>query len=110
MYLGEIDPEYTPTLDGVVVALCADYPRRQSFIEKGGLSKRCEMEYKYLNYKILEAACEVTDDRLARILIKDIGDKVGYAYTEAYYLSESTYKRQKREVKINIAKKLHLGV
>ena len=110
MHTPDLNPEYTATLDGVVVALCADYPRRETFIERGILPKRCEMEYKYLNYKILEAACEVAGERLAHIFIKDIGERVGYAYTEAYYLSESTYKRQKKEVKLEIARKLHLGV
>lgn len=110
MHTNELDPEYTQTLDGLVVALCADYERREGFIGKSILPKRCEMEYKYLNVKILEAAEEVAGERLAPIFIKDIGERVGYAYTEAYFLSESTYKRQKKEVKLEIARKLHLGV
>ena len=105
---GEMTEIYADTLDGVVVALCADFGRRMVAIDRGELSRRCEMEYRYLNYKISDAATEIAGQRLAPIYIKEIGSRCGYAKTEAYYVSESTYKRQKREIKLNIAKHLHL--
>ena len=42
------------------------------------------------------------------IYIRERGDGRGYARSAVIDVSESSYKRLKREVKINIAKKLHL--
>lgn len=99
---------YTDTLDAVIVALCLDYDRRAAAVEKGAVSSRCGMEYKYLNYRIFEGAAEIVTERYARLYINEIGRKVGYALTEHPAISERKYKVEKREVKINIARKLHL--
>lgn len=99
---------YTDTLDAVIVALCLDYERRAAAVELGVVSSRCGMEYKYLNYRIFEGAAEIVSERFARLFINEIGRKVGYATTEHPAISERQYKADKREVKINIARKLHL--
>lgn len=95
------------SVDAVVVALCADYKRRARAIKSRSVSHRCEMEFKYLNYRILEGAMELVGDD-AEELIRDIGEKIGYARSSLDSYSETTYKNRKKEVKINIAKKLHL--
>lgn len=99
---------YTDTLDALIVALCLDYERRKNAVELGSVSSRCGMEYKYLNYRIYEGAAEIVSERFAPLYINEIGRKIGYAATEHPAISESQYKRDKFEVKINIARKLHL--
>ena len=99
---------YTPTLNDVIVALCADYGRREGAILEGVVTPRVGMEYKYMNYRIYEAAAEIVSERYARLYIDEIGGKVGYAKTAHPAISERMYKIEKQEVKINIAKKLHL--
>ncbi len=97
-----------PTLEGCVVALCADFERRETLIGEKKLSVRTEAELRYLNYMISEAAAEVTDAPLVNIFIEEIGGRIGYAHSRAVYLGESSYKLQKLKIKENIAKKLHL--
>ena len=96
------------TLDNLVIALCLDYERRKNAIASKLTSYRTDTEYRYLNYKIFSAACEIAGERDAEIFINDIGKRVGYANTECVALSEVTYKRYKNLIKENIAKKLHL--
>ncbi len=99
---------YTPTLDGLVVALCRDYERRRLAREEGAVSKRTSMEYGYINAKIYEAAAEIVGERYAELYIDEIGKSVGYAKTKHDAVSETTYKEEKLAVKISIAEKLHL--
>jgi hypothetical protein len=66
------------------------------------------MEYRYLNFKILTAATEIVGEEYAQTMIRDIGEGVGYAYTDLYLMSESSYKIKKAQVRENIARKLHL--
>lgn len=96
-----------PTLDRLVVALCDDYERRERLIREGGLSLRMLSELRYLNMKILEGA-EEQAYLDGEVFIGEIGRRIGYANSELDYMSESTYKRRKAEVKRNIAKKLFL--
>ncbi len=102
------DCGYTPTLDALVVAICADYARRETAIREEAVSLRTRMEYKYLNYRILEAAAEIVGERYAMLYIEEIGSKTGYARSKHDAVGEGLYKEEKREVKINIARKLHL--
>ena len=95
------------TLDAVIVALCADYPRRACAIEMESMPFNVVMEYRFLNYRILNAAMEASGERDALKFINEIGSRRGYVDSETY-LSESVYKNRKREVKENIAKKLSL--
>ena len=99
---------YTPTLDALVVALCADYARRANAVESERVTPRTGMEYKYLNYRIYEGAAEIVGERYADVYINEIGRKIGYASTKHDAVSERTYKEEKQEVKINVARKLHL--
>ncbi len=92
-----------------VVALCADFERRRELIEGRLLSRRTELEFRYLNYKIAEAAIEVVGEANAKIYIEEIGGRIGYAKSKLLCISESTYKRKKSEIILNIAKKLHLS-
>ena len=96
------------TLDDVIVALCLDYERRAEAIEKGSYGRRTLMEYRYINFRIYEAAAEIAGDRLAERFIFEIGNKIGYAKSELYQMSEMSYKRKKLEIKRSVAEKLHL--
>lgn len=96
------------TLDEVVVALCLDYERRASAIKDGVFGRRTLMEYRYLNFRILEAALEIAGERDAELFIKEIGERTGYAKSELYRLCEVNYKRKKSDIKRAIAIKLHL--
>ena len=99
--------QYSPSLDDLIIALCKDYERREAVIADNNCGRRTVMEYKYINYMLREAAEEVAG-KYATAYINEIGEKIGYAYSRAGEVSESTYKSRKREVKLNIARKLHL--
>ena len=96
------------SLDGLIAAICADYCRRAEVIENKSAPYNVLMEYRYLNYRILSAAIEVLGSRDAYEFIKDIGSGRGYVKSRLCTLSESVYKRRKKEVKHNIAKRLSL--
>ena len=84
------------TVDMMVVALCADYARRSLAISERSVSHRTEMEYRYLNFKLLSAAEEIVGGRWAGVFISEIGNRIGYAYTELADISETSYKIKKR--------------
>lgn len=96
------------TLDALVRALCLDYPRRERAISELSVSHRTDTEFRYYNFKIFDAAAEVVGEAEAEIYIKEIGETVGYAKSDTFLISEVTYKKRKRLVMNNIAKKLHL--
>ena len=96
------------SLDNLVSSLCADYARRTELIQKGGLSRRVETELRYINAKIADATLELCEDFELEDFIIEIGDSIGYAKSALYHMSESTYKRKKRDIKENIARKLYL--
>ncbi|MBO5906737.1 MAG: hypothetical protein J6Q85_01100 [Clostridia bacterium] len=96
------------TVDMMVVALCADYERRRAAISERSVTHRTEMEYRYLNFKLFSAAEEIVGKARAELMIREIGNRVGYAYSELYDISEVSYKKKKQDVKSNIAKRLHL--
>ena len=98
-----------PLVDCIVVALCADYKRRAHAISERSVSHKVEMEYKYLNYKMLAAAAEIVGDESAENLIVEIGDRIGYAKSSDPEGCERTYKIRKKAVKHNIARKLWLS-
>ena len=97
------------SLDSLVKALCCDFSRRKKIIESGGATKRTQTELRYLNLKIFAAAAEIAGDEFAAVYIEEIGREIGYAKSEAFCVSELTYKRYKSLIKENIAKKLHLS-
>lgn len=96
------------TLDELIIALCLDYGRRRDAIRDGVYERRTLMEYRYLNFRILEAALEIAGERDAELFIKEIGERTGYAKSELYRLCEVNYKRKKSDIKRAIAIKLHL--
>lgn len=95
-------------LEAIVIALCADYSRRAEIICNRNAPYNVIMEYRFLNYRIMNAAIEIAGSRDALYFIKDIGENIGYAASDLFVLSEPHYKELKREVKINIAKRLSL--
>jgi hypothetical protein len=77
-------------------------------IRAGDAPLRVRMEYEYLNRRIFAAArelCEGEEDALG--YIEEIGAKRGYAKSR-FTVSEKTYKIKKREVKLNILRRLYL--
>ena len=97
--------------DGVetlIVALCADYSRRAEVICNRTAPYNVIMEYRFLNYRIMNAAIEAAGPHDAMLYIQDIGGNIGYASSDAFHISERTYKRRKKEVKYNIARRLSL--
>lgn len=95
-------------LDKILIALCADYQRREEIIRRKSAPYNVIMEYRFLNYRIMNATIEIAGSRDAISFIKDIGENVGYADSELWLLSETIYKERKREVKLNILKRLSL--
>ena len=95
-------------LDGLVTALCADFARSEELLRHGDLSRRVECELRYLNAKIIDATLEICDDSELDGFINEIGSSVGYAKSSITHISEKTYKKRKREIKDNIARRLYL--
>ena len=95
-------------LEKIIKSLCADYTRRALVLECRSAPFNVIMEYRFLNYRIMNAAIEIAGPRDARRFIKDIGEEIGYATTDLWLLSETEYKQRKIQVKNNIAKRLSL--
>ena len=95
-------------IERIVIALCADYRRRDRALCGSSLCHRTEIEYRYLNYKIMTAAREIVGEALADAFIDEIGGEVGYAKSSLSCYSESVYKAKKSHIKYNVAKSLHL--
>ena len=95
-------------IDAIVVALCADFARRQRVIDSRTAEHRVDMEYRYLNFKIFNAARHMLCERDALIMIEERGGEVGYARSRLEYVSEKTYKEYKRRIKDLIAVALQL--
>ncbi|MBE6645180.1 MAG: hypothetical protein E7612_07380 [Ruminococcaceae bacterium] len=96
------------SLDILISALCLDYWRRQKAIEERMVTPRTDTEFRYYNFKIFDAAAEIVGEKFADTYIEEIGTHTGYAKSRAGGVSEGTYKKYKRLVCDNIAKKLHL--
>ena len=96
------------SVDMLVVAICTDYFRRKEAIENKSVSRRTEIELRYLNYKVYESCAEIVGERYCERFIEEIGERRGFAYSYfADYWSEGSYKKLKRDAKHNIAKSLH---
>ena len=96
------------TLDEIIKAYCADFLRRAEVIADKSAPFNVIMEYKFLNYRIFDAASEMSGVGNALAFITDIGEGRGYAKSELSAMSESVYKTKKREIKLNIARRLSL--
>ena len=96
------------SLDILIWALCLDYKRRQKAIEEKMVEPRTDTEFRYYNFKIFDAASEIVGPALAETYIEEIGTHTGYAKSSVIAISEVTYKKYKKLVCENIAKKLHL--
>ncbi len=102
------EPVMSKTLDEMIKAYCADFLRRAQVIADKSAPFNVIMEYKFLNYRIYSAACEMGGAGNALAFITDIGEGRGYAKSELSVMSESVYKIKKREIKLNIARRLSL--
>lgn len=98
---------FSDTLDCLIIAFCRDFETRERAIEDKSCSKRTLMEYEYINRRIRDGAREVVGDQY-KTYVREIGERIGYAYSEVDAISETEYKKRKKETKIHIAKKLHL--
>lgn len=96
------------SLDNLVVALCADYERREKIIIGRMAERRVDNELRYINFKMFDAAAEIVGESRAATFIREIGRGIGYANSAEPYISEGTYKNWKSSVKENIAKRLYL--
>ena len=96
------------SLDILISALCLDYRRRQDAIEERMVTARTDTEFRYYNFKIFDAAAEIVGERFAEAYIDEIGKRTGFAQTAVCCVSEVTYKKYKKLIKENIARKLHL--
>ena len=94
--------------DNLITALCGDYLRRADIISRRDAPYNVIMEYRFLNYRIMNAAVEIAGSRDAILFVYDIGNNIGYAASDLYCLSEAVYKERKMEVKYNIARRLSL--
>lgn len=101
------DKGFSDTLDFLIIALCRDYETRERAIEEKSCKRRTLMEYEYINRRLSDAAREIVGKDF-RTYIHEIGERIGYAYSRVDGLSETDYKIKKKEVKLNIARKLHL--
>ena len=102
------DARIPESADALAAALCADYFRRELAIRENETPLRVRMEYEYLNRRIYTAArelCDKEEDALG--YIEEIGAKRGYAKSR-FTVSEKTYKIKKKEVKLNILRRLYL--
>ena len=102
------DKSAAKLIDGIIVALCADYQRRKCAIAEQSVPKRVRMEYSYINTRMLLAAGEIAGHAFAELIIDEIGSRIGYAASGMDCLCELSYKSLKQRVKKNIAKKLYL--
>ena len=57
---------------------------------------------------MLDASAEIAGLKYAKDFIMDIGGGIGYAKTKIDAFSESSYKKNKMEIKRKIAEKLNL--
>ena len=92
----------------LVSALCLDYSRREKAIDERSVSHRTEMEFRYYNFKIFDAAAEIVGEDMARVMIDEIGSRTGYAGSACEGICEKTYKVKKKLTVENIARRLHL--
>ena len=98
---------FSDTLDFLIVAFCRNFASRDRAIRERSCQRRTLMEYEYINRQIADATREIVgDDYLDYIY--EIGEKIGYAHSKVYGLSETDYKIKKKQVKMNIARKMHL--
>ena len=96
------------TLDGLIVALCADYDRREEIILGRMAQRRVDNELRYINFKIFDATAEIVGEGRAADFIREIGQRIGFVNAADHYMSEGTYKHYKALVKENLVRKLYL--
>ena len=94
-------------VESIITVLCADYFRRAAVISDRTAPYNVIMEYRFLNYRIMNATLEVVGEKDAAEIIYDIGSKRGYAKSSCL-ISERSYKVKKEEVKRKIARRLCL--
>ena len=92
----------------LVIALCADYDRRERILRRGAATPDVLSVFESLNRGIDRAVAETCEIGIRTDIRRDIGAKRGARRTQLYFLSEGTYKRRKRDAQHRIAEELHL--
>jgi hypothetical protein len=104
----EKNAKLPPEVRQVVVALCADYERRERILRRQSATPDVLSLYETLNRGIDRAVAELCEARIRTEMRRDIGAKRGARRTPLYFMSEGTYKRRKRDTQHRIAEALHL--
>lgn len=95
-------------VERMISALCEDYDRRRQALGEGMLDRGLLDEYRRLNDLIDDALEETCEPPLRPLMRSDLADRRGAFYTQAYWISEGTYKERKQMAKHAIAHRMHL--
>ena len=98
---------FTEALDFLIIAFCRGFDARERAIDEKSCSRRTVMEYEYINRRLVDASREIVGDDYL-IYIYEIGEKIGYAHSRVSDICETDYKMKKKQVKMNMARKMHL--
>ena len=105
----------TTAAEQLVRAICMDYPRRAELIRRGTAEPPILQTCLLLNRAVDDAAAQAYDltrawaPDFAEIMRTDIADCRGYASSPlSGVMSEGSYKKYKRMIKHNIARRLGL--
>ena len=114
MHYRRFDTGVSHSAIDVVVALCADYPRRKKIGSAKYLSKTNKEElfnnFKLINEKI-DSSISFIEEGIREIIILDIGAKRGYGYSMASSLiSKDAYYARKNQAILEIAKAFNLVI
>lgn len=92
-----------------VCALVGDYNRRERIISERTAPDDVLQNAVFMNAHIYNAVNDICDVALRSIMIYDIGNNIGYSKSRAAtMIGEVAYKKQKRRVKYEIARRLNL--
>lgn len=95
-----------------VIALCADYHRREVEIERGARRREVIEKYKDINQRIKEGideACPWDSDEIKRELLRSLGEIRGYNWSPlCTVMSAAAFYRRKALALYAIARRLEM--
>ena len=97
-----------PSVCHAVRAMCEDYERRKTEIQRGALPPATLGHFMVLNAAIDNALASCCEEGVREEIRRDIANQTGHRFTQLYYLSPGTYKDRKRKSKLAIARALGL--